>query len=79
MISNDQVGLMINLPDICTTRLSPDFPAVAALINYAATDLKMELSKKRVKRRGYSRSMEPKNEPGATLSIRGGKDRLCQP
>ena len=77
MISDDQVALMINLLDICTTRLSPDFPAVAAPINYTATDLKMELGENRVNRTGYSRSMEPQNEPGATLSIRGGKDRLC--
>ncbi len=77
MISDDQVELMINLLDICTTRLSPDFPAVAALINYAATDLKMELGENCVKRMGYSRSMEPQNEPGAPISSSGGKDRLC--
>ena len=33
MISDDQVELMINLLDICTTRRSSDFPAVAAPIN----------------------------------------------
>jgi hypothetical protein len=59
MIGDDQVELMINLLDICTTRPSPDFPAVAALINYAATDLKMQLGENCVKRTGYSRSMEP--------------------
>ena len=40
MISDDQVALMINLLDIGTTRLSPDFPTAAAPINYTATDLK---------------------------------------
>jgi hypothetical protein len=77
MISDDQVALMINLLDICTTRLSPDFPAVAAPINYTATDLKMELGKNCVKITGYSRSMEPQNEPGAPISSSVRKNRLC--
>ena len=33
---------------------------MAALINYAANDLKMELGENHVKRTGYSRSMEPR-------------------
>ncbi len=77
MISDDQVELMINLLDTCTIRLSTGFPAVAALINYAANDLKMELGENHVKRTGYSRSMEPQNEPGTPISSSGGKDRLC--
>ena len=32
-MSDDQVALMINLLDICTTRLSAGFPALAPPIN----------------------------------------------
>ncbi len=46
MISDDQVALMINLLDNCTIRLSPDFPATAAPINYTATDLKNGVRRK---------------------------------